>query len=49
MTLKSDDTERDDSIKEVLNPRLQLSKTSIKKHEAIERCVCYDERVRGLF
>lgn len=48
-TLKDEGSESDASIKEVLNLRLQLSKTSIKKYEAIERSVCSDDRVRGLF
>lgn len=47
--LKCKGSEKDDLIKEVLNLRLQLSKTSIKKYEAIERSVCSDKRVRGLF
>lgn len=49
MALKGERSERDASIKEVLNLRLQLSKTSIKKYEAIERSACLDKRVRGLF
>lgn len=36
-------------VLEVLNLRLHLSKTSIKKYEAIQRTVCKDHRVRGLF
>lgn len=35
-------------IERLLNLRLQLAKTSIKKYEAIERAVCPDGRVRGL-
>ena len=35
-------------IEKLLNLRLQLSKTSIKKYEAIERAICPDNRVRGL-
>ncbi|WP_404988912.1 DNA polymerase [Clostridium culturomicium] len=49
MALKGERSESDASIKEVLNLRLQLSKTSIKKYEAIERSACLDKRVRGLF
>ncbi len=49
MALKGERSERDALIKEVLNLRLQLSKTSIKKYEAIERSACLDKRVRGLF
>lgn len=41
--------ETDGDIEELLNMRLQLAKTSIKKYEAIERTVCPDGRVRGLF
>jgi DNA polymerase len=38
----------DGEIEKLLNCRLQLSKTSIKKYEAIERAICPDNRVRGL-
>ena len=31
-----------------LNLRLELSKTSVKKYEAMARCVCRDGRVHGL-
>ena len=41
--------ESDGEIEKLLNLRLQLAKTSIKKYEAIERSVCPDGRVRGLF
>lgn len=40
--------ESDGEVERLLNLRLQLAKTSIKKYEAIERSVCPDERVRGL-
>src|SRR5690606_9646698 len=33
----------------VLEIRRELSKTSVKKYEAMERAVCSDNRVRGLF
>ena len=33
---------------ELLNLRLELSKTSVKKYEAMARCVCRDGRVHGL-
>lgn len=36
-------------VERLLNLRLQLAKTSIKKYEAIQRSVCPDGRVRGLF
>jgi DNA polymerase len=38
----------DGEVEMLLNLRLQLAKTSIKKYEAIERAVCPDGRVRGL-
>lgn len=37
-----------DEIRELLNLRLLMAKTSIKKYEAIERGVCPDGRVRGI-
>jgi len=40
--------ESDGEVERLLNLRLQLAKTSIKKYEAIERAVCPDTRVRGL-
>ncbi|WP_346914183.1 DNA polymerase [Clostridium sp.] len=40
--------ESDGDVERLLNLRLQLAKTSIKKYEAIERAVCPDNRVRGL-
>lgn len=40
--------ETDGDVEELLNLRLQLAKTSIKKYEAIERAICPDKRVRGL-
>lgn len=38
----------DGEIEEVLKLRLLMSKTSVKKYEAIERSVCSDGRVHGL-
>lgn len=38
----------DGEVEMLLNLRLQLAKTSIKKYEAIERAICADGRVRGL-
>ncbi|MEG0513233.1 MAG: DNA polymerase [Clostridia bacterium] len=35
-------------VKELLDLRLDLSKTSIKKYEAMARCVCRDGRVHGM-
>lgn len=40
--------ETDGEIERLLNFRLQLAKTSIKKYEAMVRAVCPDGRVRGL-
>lgn len=40
---------RCDEVSKLLKLRLSLSKTSIKKYEAIKRSVCRDNRVRGLF
>ena len=42
-------TECDEQIEQVLKLRLLMSKTSVKKYEAIERSVCSDGRVHGLF
>jgi DNA polymerase len=36
-------------VKEVLKLRQETSKSSIKKYQAIDRAVCADGRVRGLF
>ena len=38
-----------EKIKEVLHLRAMLNKTSTKKYEAMKRCMCEDERIRGLF
>lgn len=35
-------------VKRVLEIRQELAKTSTKKYDAIESCVCADDRVRGL-
>lgn len=40
--------ETEGSVERFLELRTKLSKTSIKKYEAIERSVCKDKRVRGL-
>lgn len=42
---KADTT--DGAVAELLNLRLELSKTSIRKYESIERCVCRDGRIHG--
>jgi len=39
----------DETVKEVLRLRQETSKSSIKKYQAIDRAVCSDSRVRGLF
>lgn len=38
-----------EEVSRLLKLRLNISKTSIKKYEAIKRSVCKDDRVRGLF
>jgi DNA polymerase len=38
----------DDTTRRVLELRLEMAKTSIKKYEAMERAVCPDGRARGL-
>lgn len=40
--------ETDGDIQEMLNLRLLMSKTSVKKYEAVMRSVCRDNRVRGM-
>ncbi|MGE5390881.1 MAG: DNA polymerase, partial [Deltaproteobacteria bacterium] len=40
--------ESNGEIEHLLNLRLQLAKTSVRKYKAIERSVCPDGRVRGL-
>ncbi len=39
----------DEAVSDVLNFRLQLSKTSTKKYMAMLNCACEDKRARGLF
>lgn len=36
-------------IKEVLELRLQLAKSSVKKYQAMENAACSDDRARGMF
>lgn len=36
-------------VREILKLRLQLAKSSIRKYDAIESCVCRDGRVHGMF
>lgn len=40
--------ETDGDIQEMLHLRLLMSKTSVKKYEAVMRSVCNDNRVRGM-
>ena len=39
----------DQEALDMLKLRLQMAKSSIKKYQAAERCVCADGRARGLF
>lgn len=41
--------ESDGEVEALLRLRMEMAKTSIKKYEAIERSICSDGRVRGLF
>ena len=41
-------TQTDGIVAELLNLRLELSKTSVKKYEAMARCVCKDGRIHGM-
>jgi len=36
-------------LSEVLATRQQLAKSSVSKYKAMQKCVCVDDRVRGLF
>lgn len=38
----------DGDVREMLQLRLLLAKTSVKKYEAVTRAVCHDSRIRGL-
>lgn len=38
-----------EKIKKILELRKVINKTSTKKYEAMKRCMCEDERIRGLF
>jgi len=42
------DKEGKQLVKEVLKIRQELGKTSVKKYEAMDACVCRDGRIRGL-
>lgn len=39
----------DEEAMDMLKLRLQMAKSSVKKYQAAERCVCSDGRARGLF
>lgn len=39
----------DEEAMDMLKLRLQMAKSSVKKYQAAERCVCQDGRARGLF
>lgn len=39
----------DEEAMDMLKLRLQMAKSSVKKYQAAERCVCEDGRARGLF
>lgn len=39
----------DEEAMDMLKLRLQMAKSSVKKYQAAERCVCVDGRARGLF
>ena len=41
-------TQTDGIVAELLNLRLELSKTSVKKYKAMARCVCKDGRIHGM-
>ena len=45
---KALETELPDNVRRTLEIRQELGKTSTKKYDAIEACVCPDGRVRGL-
>ena len=38
----------DKGLKQILDLKLKLGKTSVKKYEAMKRCTCSDGRIRGL-
>lgn len=48
-TVKELVNDTEGEVQEMLKLRLATSKTSVKKYEAIDRAVCHDTRVRGLF
>lgn len=42
------DREGEELVKEALKIRKELGKTSVKKYEAMQACICGDGRIRGL-
>lgn len=38
-----------EKVQEVLTLRQVISKSSVKKYDAILRCLCSDDRLRGMF
>ena len=49
MTEELDKNGVDAEAMDMLKLRLQMAKSSVKKYQAAERCVCSDSRARGLF
>lgn len=43
------DAQADEATREMLRLRLEMSRSSIKKYEAMARCVCKDGRIHGMF
>ncbi len=43
------ETTKDEKLKEILNLRQELNKTSVKKYESMKNTMCKDYRIRGLF
>ena len=43
------DAQVNDAVREMLRLRLEMSRSSIKKYEAMARCVCKDGRIHGMF
>lgn len=44
-----EDAQADEAAREMLRLRLEMSRSSIKKYEAMARCVCKDGRIHGMF
>ena len=43
------DAQVNDAVREMLRLRLEMSRSSSKKYEAMARCVCKDGRIHGMF